>query len=292
MVVTRAIVNRFLNRMTLDYNNIYIRGLGASAVALESLNSVVGLATALLAVPRRWLEDRYSLRKIFIISVALFTFSPSFYALAQDWVWIIPAMFLSVFSFPCATICEISLKGGDRGGDKALCESLGAVPSLAAPTLAAFLITIFSDLSIEGIRPLYWIQFVGQCVLLLYFFSRIMRIDRPKVEVENSSVLSDFRDVFQRGTALERWLVFSTVDIFTFMMRSPFRAPFAHEMKGVDQFIIGGMATSSLAIQVLLATPLGGLADKIGRKKVFYLLTPLFCASNLIRVYSPPKRST
>jgi DHA1 family bicyclomycin/chloramphenicol resistance-like MFS transporter len=47
------------------------------------------------------------------------------------------------------------------------------------------------------------------------------------------------------------------------------------------------MATASLASQVLLATPLGGLADRIGRKKVFFLLTPLSCASNLILVYAP-----
>ena len=71
------------------------------------------------------------------------------------------------------------------------------------------------------------------------------------------------------------------------MMSSPFRAPFAHEMKGAEQFILGGMATASLAIQVLLATPLGGLADRIGRKKVFYLLIPLSCAANLLLVYSP-----
>jgi MFS family permease len=112
-------------------------------------------------------------------------------------------------------------------------------------------------------------------------------IVRPKVEAEKSGFLSDFRDVFQRGTALNRWLVFSTAGIFTFMMSSPFRAPFAHEIKGAEQFIIGGMATSSLAIQVLLATSLGGLADRVGRKKVFYLLTPLSCASNLLLIYSP-----
>lgn len=287
MVVTRAIVNRFLNRLTMDYNSIYIRGLGASAVDLGSLNSVMGLVTALIALPRGWLEDRFNLRKIFIISVALFTFSPLFYALANDWIWIIPAMFLSVFSFPCATICDFSLKSGDRGVGKALCESIGSAPSLVAPIFAAFLITIFGGLNVEAIRPLYWIQFVGQISLLLYVFRQMTEVVRPKVEVEKSSFLNDFRNVFQRGTALKRWLVFSTAGIFTFMMSSPFRAPFAHEIKGASQFIIGGMATSSLAIQVLLATPLGGLADKIGRKKVIYLLTPLSCASNLIFVYSP-----
>jgi MFS family permease len=103
---------------------------------------------------------------------------------------------------------------------------------------------------------------------------------------KKSGFLGDFREVFQRGTSLKRWILFSTAGMFTLMMPSPFRAPFAHEVKGAEQFIIGGMATSSLAIEVLLATPLGRLADRIGRKKVFYMLLPLFCASNLVLVYS------
>ena len=287
IVVTRAVFNRVLNWLTMDYNNIYIRVLGASPTELGAVNSILGLATALIAVPRGWLEDRHSLRKIFVTSVALFILSPLIYALARDWIWVIPAMSLSVFSFPCATICDVSLKNRDRGAGKALCESIGSTPSLVAPTVAAFLITMFGGLNAEGIRPLYWIQFVGQCLLFLYVFTQMTEIPRPAVAVKTSGFLSDFHDVFRRGTALKRWLVFSTVGTFTMMMTSPFRAPFAHEIKGAEQFIIGGMATASLVVQVLLAIPLGGLADRIGRKKVFYGLTPLSCASNLVLVYSP-----
>ena len=47
------------------------------------------------------------------------------------------------------------------------------------------------------------------------------------------------------------------------------------------------MASASLVVQVLFATPLGRLADRIGRKKVFYALTPLYWASNLLLVFAP-----
>ena len=69
-------------------------------------------------------------------------------------------------------------------------------------------------------------------------------------------------------------------------LTTPFRAPFAHEIKDADQFIIGGMASASLVVQVLFATPLARLADKKGRKKLFYALAPLYWASNLLLVFA------
>jgi len=75
--------------------------------------------------------------------------------------------------------------------------------------------------------------------------------------------------------------------MFIVSLTSPFRAPFAHEIKGADQYIIGGMASASLVAQILFATPLGRLADRIGRKKVFYAIAPLYCASNLLLVFAP-----
>lgn len=287
IVVTRGIFTRIFNRLTMDYNNIYIRALGASPIQLGSVNSVLGLARTLIALPRGWLEDRYSLKKIFTISILLFTFTPLFYALAQDWIWIIPAMFLSVFSFPCATICDVSLQSRDRGAGKALCETIGSAPSLIAPILAAFLITVFGGITAEGIRPLYWIQWLGHCILFLYVFTQMTEIARPQLEKKKSSFVNDFHEVFQRGTAVNKWMIFSTAGMFTMMVTSTFWAPFAHEVKGAEQFVIGGMAASSLAIQVCLATPLGRLADRIGRKKVFYLLTPLSCTANLVLILSP-----
>jgi len=287
IVVIRAVFHRILFRLTGNYRNIYIRGLGATPSQLGSVNSVLGLARTVISIPIGWVEDRYSLRKIFIVSLALYLLTPLIYGLADNWILVIPAILLSVFSFPCGTICNVCLESDDRAMGKAICESLGSAPSLVSPVLAAFLITLFGGLSAEGIRPLYWIQFFGEIILFLYVLTHLTEISRPKVEREETGLFHDFNDVFERGTSLKRWLIFYTVVIFTRMMAFPFRAPFAHEIKGAEQFIIGGMTTASLVTQVLLATPLGGLSDRIGRKKVFYLLTPLFIASNLVLVYSP-----
>ena len=47
-VVTRQVFNRFFNEMTLQYNDIYIRELGATAVQLGAVNSASGLGTTLI----------------------------------------------------------------------------------------------------------------------------------------------------------------------------------------------------------------------------------------------------
>ena len=46
------------------------------------------------------------------------------------------------------------------------------------------------------------------------------------------------------------------------------------------------MATATVVATIAFGIPLGRLADKIGRKRVIYLLTPLWYASNLLLVFS------
>ena len=67
----------------------------------------------------------------------------------------------------------------------------------------------------------------------------------------------------------------------------PFTQVFAHEIKGAEGYILGIMVTGSALIPLVLGIPLGRLADKIGRKKVLYLVTPLFWASSLILIWAP-----
>ena len=47
------------------------------------------------------------------------------------------------------------------------------------------------------------------------------------------------------------------------------------------------MATATVVAQLVFGVPVGRLADKIGRKRIIYLLTPLWYASNLFLAFSP-----
>jgi MFS family permease len=62
---------------------------------------------------------------------------------------------------------------------------------------------------------------------------------------------------------------------------------YAHEIKGADQVLLGVMATATVVARLVSGIPVGWLADRIGRKRVIYMLTPLWYASNLLLVLAP-----
>ena len=64
-------LDRFFQRMTMPYASIYITMLGADPVELGIVNSFAHVMSAFVSVPVGWLQDRYSLRKTFLIGVAL-----------------------------------------------------------------------------------------------------------------------------------------------------------------------------------------------------------------------------
>jgi len=289
IISTRSMLNRFFQRITIAYDNIYISELGANPVQLGMVNSLSQIAGALISTPLGWLQDRYSLRKIFLTGVGLSVIVRSIYASATGWVTIIPAMLLSILAMrigSCLTICDVSLKNEDRSTCKGICDGVFATPSIIAPMLAALIITHFGGIGVEGIRPLYWIQLAADLILFLFLATQLKEIARPKVE-GGSGFIGDYGDVFRRGTALKRWIVFTVVSTFSTGMVTPFIQPFAHEIKRADQFILGGMTTAGLVIQILFSTPLGSMADRIGRKKVIYIVEPLYWASMLTLVFAP-----
>jgi MFS family permease len=288
-VVVKQVFNRFFNQMTTQYSNIYVLALGASPVELGIVNSASALGSTLTAMPLGYLQDRYSIRKLYLAGVALLTFVPLLYALANRWEYVIAAILLSGLSMrlgSCVLICDISLKNKDRATGKALCEGLGALPGLFAPTVAAFLVTWFGGLNEEGIRPLFWIQFIARALLFVFVFTRLKEIARFRKKGALDP-LGGFAEVFQRGFATRRWILFLSLSSFSNGLLSAYIYPYANEVKGADQFIIGGIATTMILTEALFSLPLGRWTDKIGRKKMFYIITPIYWLSNIIYIISP-----
>jgi MFS family permease len=289
-VVTRQVFNRFFSQMTAQYSNIYIRALGASPVELGAVNSASGLGSTLISLPLGYLQDRHSVRKLYLAGVALLTLVPLFYAIAYRWEFIAVAILVSGLCArlgSCVVICDLSLPNEDRATGKAMCEGIGALPTLLAPTAAAILVTFFGGLNTEGIKPLYWIQFAASFLLFLFVYLRLTELERPEHESRKFDPIGDFREVFQRGRATKRWLLFLSLNMFSSGIMTPYRYPYANEIKGANQFIIGGIATAMILAEAIFSTPLGRMADRIGRKKLFYLMTPVYCLANIIFIMAP-----
>ena len=59
------------------------------------------------------------------------------------------------------------------------------------------------------------------------------------------------------------------------------------QVKGADPYILGILGTLSIVTSALLQIPMGRLADKIGRKKVFLILRPFSYLGNILLILAP-----
>lgn len=294
IIAIRQVFNRFFNEIVRSYSNIYITLLGASPVDLGIVNSFTGISNALISVPLGWFQDRYSIRKIFIMGIGLLAIVPIIYATASSWQIIIPAMVLAALARKegsCLIICNISLDNEDRLTAKSICEGIGRIPALLAPVTAAYIISVSGGMNVNGLRPIFWIQFIASFILFLFILTQLKEIERPQLhrgyDKESEGFFNSFRDIFRKGVKLKRWVLFSSISSFLMMMMRAFRYNYAFEIKHADQYMIGLLATASVLLQIFMYTPIGKLSDKIGRKKILYILIPLVWISNLLYVFSP-----
>ena len=100
-------------------------------------------------------------------------------------------------------------------------------------------------------------------------------------------LFTDYAEVFKEGKYLKRWLVISSVQYLPWAMIFPYSQVFADKMRGANTFVLGALVTASALTSIILAVPLGRLADKFGRKRALYITIPLFWLSNAMLVWSP-----
>jgi MFS family permease len=289
----RSSISLFFYQMVLPYMSVYTRALGASGTQLGVVNSV-GMGMGGLVGPfTGWLIDRMGVKRIYLFGIILLAISYLIYGLAQGWVIIIMAMIAywvgsGVSSHSCAVICGNSLASEERATAMSFCETFAAgLLGSAAPMLGAWLVTAFGGVSINGIRPLF---FIGLAGIISTFFLILTHLSNRQWGHENRSkagFFKDFSEVLKKGHHLKRWLIISSLSDLPWVMVIPFTQPFAHEMKGADQYILGAMVTGFAVIPLIVGIPAGRLADKIGRKKVIYLMIPFVWGSSLLLIYAP-----
>jgi MFS family permease len=67
----------------------------------------------------------------------------------------------------------------------------------------------------------------------------------------------------------------------------PFTPLWIVNEKGADPYLLGIIGTAGMLVAILLQIPAGRLADKIGRKRVFYLFRPFAYVGTLLLVFAP-----
>jgi len=293
VAIVRSAGGSFLGNLTAQYDSIYTTALGANSVELGAISSIGAAISALLSTPIGWLMDRHGIKRLYLIGIALLAGGALTYALAGDWRVIFGAVLLLAVSMRlmgtgCSVICRDSVKNEDRVTAQNVCVTVASAFAMVAPLLAAPLITASGGMTVEGIRPLYYIRFAGYGVILVFVAVQLREPLRRREQADRvkSSFVGDFGQLFSGTRPLGRWIGVAVLTGFPMAMISPFFQLFAHEVKGADQYLLAGMITAAILTRLVFGIPLGRLADKIGRKKVIYLITPLWYASNILLVLS------
>lgn len=288
----RVASQNFLRMDIQPFQSIYIVALGATAFQLGIVNSVGGLAGAAIAIPAGWFADRYGTKRMFLAATLLMALGALLFALAPDWMMIIPAILVSTFALRmsmtvCPVICGSCLEDRERATGMQLCDTLSAVPLSISPVIYTMMVTEFGGMNENGIRPLYYLQVVGFCVILVFILKQFKEPRKRRISQTSSSFVDGVREVFTKGTMARRWILFICLSTMPIFMGTMAYVPlFAAEMKHANQFVLGGMATASAAVPLLLSIPVGRLADAIGRKKVIYVTAVIYCLSLLLLVYA------
>jgi len=290
--LVRSTIQNFSMSLSQQYQSIYIVALGATPLQLGMVNSIGGIASAVVSTPMGWLTGKYGIRRMYLVAVPLWTLSTLMFASAQDWVTVIPALFLATLSTrmtltACSMVCGSYLKSEDRATGMQLCDTISAMPRLFAPMIAAFLISSFGGLNANGIRPLYFLQAAGLVVMLglvvRWFYDPLRG---GTASAKSMGFREGLRQVFSEGTRIKTWILFVSLSSIDMMMSGTYLSVFAQQHRGADQYVLGSMAAVSTVVPLLLGLLVGRLADTVGRKKTIMLLTPLYALSYVLLLYA------
>jgi len=216
--VARSAASSFLASLTSQYSAIFAVGLGADSVQLGSLSSIGSAISTLISAPVGWLVDRHGIKRFYLLATALLAGGVLFYAVAHDWRLLVAAAVLASLAgrltgTSCSVICADSVENRDRVTAQNVCGSLSAIATMASPLIGAYLVTRFGGMTVEGIRPLYYIQFVGYGLVFLLVAAQLREPRRKRLARGETRLrfVADFRHLFQTGRHLRRWLALTAL---------------------------------------------------------------------------------
>ncbi|MEE8354811.1 MAG: MFS transporter [Candidatus Bathyarchaeia archaeon] len=291
VLLTRSVVASFLRQLVENFTNIYIVELGATPFQLSAVRALGAAASALVSIPAGWLSDVYSLKKIMILGMALQILSVAFYAFAQNWQWIIAAMIFGTLTMTLVfrmqnIIIANSLADTNRATGFAVRSVVRQFLAIFAPTIGGALVHFSGGISIQGIRPLFFIQLIGYTVISIYVARNLEDVETQE-SVQPHKLVGQFREMLASGKNLGRFALVQSMGSVTIGMSMPFSFLYAAEYKGADPLTIGYMGTAFIIASMLLAIPIGNLADTRGRKFIIFLTRPFYYLSIVLLVLAP-----
>lgn len=283
-------LNNFTFGLPMQYSQLYITNLGANPIELGSLNSM-GVAFSSVVTPAAGLAtDRYGVKKVMLLGLSLAIAVSAIYSFASNWTHLIPAIVLSgmlmIFA-PLADVIFVSHTNPERRGTiMAFSRIISGVPNLFIPMMSAAIVASFGGISAQGIRPLYYIQLVLS-VFVLFFVALSLQTPRITQSEKKTRFIQEFQELFKGEKWLKRMILLESLRMCGMRIAMPYIPLWMVDVKGADPYILGVMGTIGVIVSVVLQMPVGKLADRIGRKKVFYILEPFNYLGTILLILAP-----
>jgi len=305
VTAARASLDKLLYQMVFPYLGIYIVGLGATGTTLGLANGMGMALSALYGLVGASFLRRSGTKKLYLRGLAIVALSYLLLGAAGGWVlgmvgvmaWWLGS---TEAGLCCNVVCGNSLRNKSRATAMGSCESVAqGTMSFIGPAVGAGIVGLLGGLSVAAIKPLFFIAFAGE-LGIIYFVRRsltesgsLLPASGKEAGAASSAGMSrpaflaanPFR-ILKGRKDLGRFIAVSCLTNLPVGMVLPFTQLFASESKAASPYILGAMVTGSALVSLFVGLPLGRLADKVGRKKLLYILSPFFLASNLILVYS------
>lgn len=288
--IWKNITKNLAYNLTYQYQAIFMSSLGASALALGYINSAAGAVNTVLSIPTGVMTDKFGIKKMLLASLIVFLVSSLAFGFSYSWQMSAVALLVFTVAFTldrttCPMVCGATLASEERVTGMGFCDTVSFFPMIIAPLIGAALITYFGGMNADGIRPVFLIQAVLMIAPILIIW---LRFENPRAHItgRKEGVFSNIKNLFAEGTMVKRWILMCMFNSFWWQVA--FYIPlFAADIKGANQFIVGGISTASTISSVVLAIPLGRLADSWGRKKIMTVYGFLACLSYVTLIFAP-----
>ena len=293
MMIVRTTGAHFLFNLTGQYTSIYTKALGADNIMIGMISSFSAFISMLVSMPVGYITDKYNLRHVLGAGMFLNIVMIGLYAFAHDWRWIFIAMAINPLTMALMfrsqqVIITNGLRDEDRATGMGLRMWVAQLLGLISPVLAALIVDSYGGLTVNGIRPLFYIRFTGLIITYSYVYLKVGNIAPITRTKTSTGFLSDFKDVLETGgRKLKVMIVVSALGAMVWSILENFAFLYAAEVKGANEFILGLMPTCETIAYILFSTTMNRIADTKGRKYAFIMVRPGLWLSFIIAILAP-----
>lgn len=269
--------------------SLYVLELGASIPELGFFSLVTGLLPAAFVAPLGYLGDRMNRKTLILVGNLLAGVGPLLNVFATDWVQLLPGTFLGsltrAFDPVTQAVVAADIWPAERGRAYATRFTLLMVPATFTPTVAGLFIESMGFGA--GMRYMLAVN-GGLRLLMIPLIARFLRgnpgttATAPRgrfVATVRPAVAAMFQPLV--GTSMLRVMVTGSVaSAFAMGVMTRFESVYAVEVVGLSKTEWGFITSWVALVRILTRIPLGGLADRWGRRRnilINYGLQP-FCA--------------